>query len=175
MRSERGGRKRLQSLRKQPAAGRPRTAPRPLARDINCSMGVCCMAQRLCPGGGIQACFPPERASLRRLARHSAAAEPRACSDARRSRGGALPTACAVEAMAAAAMSNADMGKALWDAVEAGNTGEVTRLLVAGAPVNWDVRVSTGACTAGAGVIGGRGGSEEERVDGWFQHLSATA
>ncbi|KAA0153177.1 hypothetical protein FNF29_03366 [Cafeteria roenbergensis] len=39
--------------------------------------------------------------------------------------------------MAAAAMSDDAMGKALWDAAEAGNTGEVTRLLKAGAPVNW--------------------------------------
>ena len=74
---------------------------------------------------------------------------------------------------AAAAMIDADMGKALWDAAGAGNTGEVTRLLEAGAPVNWAAQVSTGACGAGAGVAGGLGGSEEELVGGWFQHLSA--
>ncbi|KAA0162199.1 hypothetical protein FNF28_04804 [Cafeteria roenbergensis] len=38
---------------------------------------------------------------------------------------------------AAAAMSAADMGKELWEAAGAGNTGEVARLLEAGAPVNW--------------------------------------
>ena len=69
--------------------------------------------------------------------------------------------------MAAAAMSNAAMGKALWDAAEAGNTGEVTRLLEAGAPVNWaDPMVSTGACGAGAGVAGGLEGPDEELMDG---------
>ena len=46
--------------------------------------------------------------------------------------------------MAAAAMGDADMGKALWDAAGAGNTGEVARLLEAGAPVNWAGGVSTG-------------------------------
>ena len=75
--------------------------------------------------------------------------------------------------MAAAAMGDADMGKALKVAAADGNTGEVARLLEAGAPVNWAAQVSMGACGAGAGVIGGRGGSDEERVDGWFQHLSA--
>ncbi|KAA0147684.1 hypothetical protein FNF29_07236 [Cafeteria roenbergensis] len=39
--------------------------------------------------------------------------------------------------MAAAALSRGDMGRALWDAAGAGNTGEVTRLLGEGAPVNW--------------------------------------
>ena len=68
--------------------------------------------------------------------------------------------------MAAAAMSDADMGKALWDAAEAGKTGEVTRLLEAGAPVNWTHRrVSTG-CGAVAGVLGGLEKRDEELVDG---------
>ncbi|KAA0163168.1 hypothetical protein FNF28_04395 [Cafeteria roenbergensis] len=44
--------------------------------------------------------------------------------------------------MAAAAMSDAEMGQALWDAAGAGKTGEVTRLLEAGAPVNWANRRS---------------------------------
>ena len=61
---QRGGRKRRQTLREQPCCRQPRTAPRPLVREFNCKIGVCCMAQRLCPGGGIQACFPPERASV---------------------------------------------------------------------------------------------------------------
>ena len=68
--------------------------------------------------------------------------------------------------MAAAAMSDDDMGKALWDAADAGNTSEVTRLLEAGAPANWADRVSTGACGAGAGVEGGLEGPEEELRDG---------
>ena len=76
---------------------------------------------------------------------------------------------------AAAAMSVADMGQALWGAAEAGDTGEVTRLLEAGAPLNWAFGVSTGFCGAGAGLAGGLGGPEEELLDGWFQHLSATA
>ena len=76
---------------------------------------------------------------------------------------------------AAAAMIDADMGKALWDAAGAGNTGEVARLLEAGAPVNWDVLVSTGFCGAGGGVVGSRGGPGEELAMGWFQHLSAAA
>ena len=76
---------------------------------------------------------------------------------------------------AAAAMSDADMGKALWDAAGAGNMGEVARLLEAGAPVNWADRVSTGAFTAVAGVEGGLEKPDEELVDGWFKHLSATA
>ncbi|KAA0146249.1 hypothetical protein FNF29_08164 [Cafeteria roenbergensis] len=36
-----------------------------------------------------------------------------------------------------AVMDRDDMGRALWDAAAAGNTGEVTRLLEAGVPVNW--------------------------------------
>ena len=146
MRSERGGRKRLQSLRKQHCCRQPRTAPAPTRPRIQLRHGCALHASADVPQRGMQACFPPERASLRRLARHSAAAEPRACSDARRSRSGALPTACAVEAMAAAAMSDADMGKALWDAAEAGKTGEVTRLLEAGAPLNRVILVSMGSC-----------------------------
>ena len=67
--------------------------------------------------------------------------------------------------MAAAALSREDMGQALLDAVGAGNTGKVTRLLEAGAPVNWADWVSTGVCGAGAGVLGGLGGSEEELLD----------
>ena len=114
---------------------------RPLAHEFNCSMRLCCMAQRMCPGWGYRRA---SRQSGHQSARHSAAAEPRACSDARRSRGGALPTTCAAEAMAAAAMSDAAMGKALWDAAGAGNTGEVARLLEAGAPVNWAYGVSMG-------------------------------
>ncbi len=46
--------------------------------------------------------------------------------------------------MAAAAMIDDDMGKALWDAAEAGNTGEVARLLEAGAPANWADEVRVG-------------------------------
>ena len=121
------------------------------------------MPQQRCSGGGYRRA---SRQSEQHSARHSAAAEPRACSEARRSRGGALPTACAVEAMAAAAMSDADAGKALWKAAAAGKTGEVTRLLEAGAPVNWADRVSTGACGAGAGVEGGLEGPDEELRDG---------
>ena len=77
--------------------------------------------------------------------------------------------------MAAAAMSDDDMGKALWDAADAGNTGEVTRLLEAGAPVNWADGVSTGACGAGAGVVGGLGGLDQELVYARLLHLSAAA
>ena len=67
---------------------------------------------------------------------------------------------------AAAAMIDADMGKALFEAAAAGNTGEVARLLEAGAPVNWADRVSMGACGAGAGVEGGLGRPDEELRDG---------
>ncbi len=77
--------------------------------------------------------------------------------------------------MAAAAMSDEDMAQALWEAAAAGNTGEVARLLEAGAPLNWAILVSMGFCGAGAGLAGGLGGPEEELLDGWFQHLSATA
>ena len=68
--------------------------------------------------------------------------------------------------MAAAAMSDDAMGKALWDAAEAGNTGEVSRLLEAGAPVNWENWVSTGVCGSGAGVLGSLAGPAEELVNG---------
>ena len=136
---------------------------RPLAHEFNRSMRVCCMAQRRCPSGG---CRRASRQSGHQSARHSAAAEPRACSDARRSRGGALLTTWAVEAMAAAAMSDDAMGKALWDAAEAGNTGEVTRLLKAGAPVNWAYGVSMGVRGSGAGVLGSLAGPAEELVNG---------
>ena len=68
--------------------------------------------------------------------------------------------------MAAAAMSDDAMGKALWDAAEAGNTGEVTRLLKAGAPVNWSNVVSTGVRGSGAGVLGSLAGPAEELVNG---------
>ncbi|KAA0162207.1 hypothetical protein FNF28_04810 [Cafeteria roenbergensis] len=39
--------------------------------------------------------------------------------------------------MAAAAMSEGEAGKALWNAAKAGNVEEATRLLEAGAPVSW--------------------------------------
>ncbi len=65
---------------------------------------------------------------------------------------------------AAAAMSDADMGKALFEAAAAGNTGEVTRLLEAGAPVNWAGGVSMGACGAVAWAAGGLEGPDEEIV-----------
>ncbi len=65
---------------------------------------------------------------------------------------------------AAAAMSAADMGKELWEAAGAGNTGEVARLLDAGVPVNWTGGVSMGACGAVAWVVRGLGGPDEEIV-----------
>ncbi len=125
---------------------------------------------------GIQACFRPERAPLRGLPRNISTAEIRGCSDARGSRGDALPTACAVEAVAAVAMSENQTGKALLDAASAGNTGEVTRLLEAGVPVNWaEVEVSMGVCGAGGEIIGCLGWPGKEPLKRYWLRPSAAA
>ncbi len=90
-----------------------------------------------------QYCLP--RAQLARPAEPASAEKP----IARQLRDCARLAACAVEAMAAAAMSEGEAGKALWNAAKAGNVEEATRLLEAGAPVSWaDQRVSKVARTS---------------------------